>query len=1146
MSNIAQTLNVYYTAAQYISPSSQQAPALVDEKLIYPIIKDASQFQVGLVKAKVPLDTIPLTQANIPFHAWEIELRKGNASGNAYVKQLNASTTNIIWKSNVGKIQKSTYSNSGVLVSLGIFDISEWVPYIGMFVVDDYENLYVIGSETLNGLNTLFYVFSNDALTQYVIDTSYSDLQCIAIDPFQNIYLASLASGVFVFSNVNSDTGVALTLTTTITNDSVGSLTNVVTVCSDSTTVIGYANNKISMYDSLYSPISAPISLTEISSLGNQSAILGEEGVFILSDVGASRLLVGQAFGTGTVDNMNTATSFVAGVWDQNTQMCMSTWSGVNPVTCYAVAGSQLWNFLYNTETGVCASPSAQGDLTTITNCSNGVLAGDCTASNGSLFYYLTQHAGLTFQQVSSLFKISGSVSISAYSNQQTGGNMIALGSDSNLYISDIPMYPKQFLVNDSTLSSTGVVSYQGVSNVIFPGTSTNSTAIRSCAVPNISGLTTITSYIEGSYMYVLGSDPISGEDTLTQYDYPSGTFVNNLHLNFLSPIVDSNMCMGPLPGTCCYVAYFGGAMNLYIINTTGTVPSSPPLMSILANSTPITVATPAHKISVCSCNLTTDNCGVVAISDNTTNYIYRFDSATTYNLTFQCSANPGGLLSTWGMFFTQKTQSSTTTQLYMYGSNNLSNNSSATWLFTSGFAAIASGVDIASAYQFIASAPLEPSLTFTSGAYQEGYAPVISDGYKLVSLDLSDNNSRQSGLITLATGTTSFCVAPSLDGLFTFSGLTVSGVPNPIISVSVDPINPTLIYCCDNTGLVYSGHLIGTAIVFSSVLNPTIDGTYQTILPLQLPTNSMNAVGSVVSYSISNQAKITKISYSTNVSGIGRNLINGEFVVCTDSLTNNLISYPATTLSPQNWMTTSIPAGGGCIFTKNSENIDAGPAPIYTYQVLIDAINIAFAEAFKIANINGAGLLSPPSISMDFSTGLCTLNYDAEYVNNVNGILTSTDGILFNSNLNSLLKFNSQPDSITPSMYLVYLTENSPTAPYSVQQTSKSITTFNMLDKILFSSTTIYVSQSFFGNNQANNILTDVDIDTSGMIENSGWLLYQPNFLRPFALASNNAIDRIQLYVSYSYIDGTVYPLLINPGSGWNAKLDFIRKYQF
>ena len=74
MTNLADRLNVYYSSSQY-NNSAVQIEAQIDENLIYPLLKDASQFSVALVKSKIPLDTIPLTQSNIPLKLYELILR---------------------------------------------------------------------------------------------------------------------------------------------------------------------------------------------------------------------------------------------------------------------------------------------------------------------------------------------------------------------------------------------------------------------------------------------------------------------------------------------------------------------------------------------------------------------------------------------------------------------------------------------------------------------------------------------------------------------------------------------------------------------------------------------------------------------------------------------------------------------------------------------------------------------------------------------------------------------------------------------------------------------------------------------------------------------------------------------------------------
>jgi hypothetical protein len=142
------------------------------------------------------------------------------------------------------------------------------------------------------------------------------------------------------------------------------------------------------------------------------------------------------------------------------------------------------------------------------------------------------------------------------------------------------------------------------------------------------------------------------------------------------------------------------------------------------------------------------------------------------------------------------------------------------------------------------------------------------------------------------------------------------------------------------------------------------------------------------------------------------------------------------------------------------------------------------------------------------------------------------------------LFAFPNAVDSVNPIMNNI--TPLPPTST-SLTQTSRSIYLFNELDKIVFISNTIFVFGSFFGNNNTNNIITDIDVpvNSAGYVDNVGQTLYyQPNFLRPFMLSSNNALQRIQLFINYVYRNGTQYPLLLAPNTNFSAKLIFPRRY--
>jgi len=1136
MSNIAQTLNVYYTAAQYVPPTGQQTPALVDEKLIYPLIKDASQFQVGLVKAKVPLDTIPLTQSNIPFHGWQVELRQGSSSGSAYVEQLNTTTANIIWKSNGGVITKSQYSDTGVLTPLGSVDISAYIPYISMFVVDDYENLYCIGGNGVNLPNTLFYVFSNatESPTVYISDNTYTDLQCITIDRNQVIYLASLNSGVQVFANTNSLTNVDLKLVTTILVDfNNNPLFNVSTVCSDQITIVGYNTNMIQVYDALYNPISSPIPLTEITHLGNQSAILHDENAFLLTGLNSEPFLYGTTLTTPhTLENINTnAPISNGGEWNAGKQALMPIQEVGYGV---GIDAGGVYSFSYAGGTGgIPYAYISESLITSITSSPDTYCAyGNSliTSPLSSVLYTLDTQSNTQPLEaiIQTNFKVSPTVGIENFDFQTNTGLAFAVGQDNNLYKSNIPISPRVLFTTSGGLD-VDMVSI----GVNFP-VPTTTTAFNQ--VDYVANFADISSNYGDARLAGVYTDKngiihgcISGRGGDGNLYLITGTIsMPSQTFNVINNTVT-------IPNGVYAYGYYGGGDDMgtqwsaTVVAVSGEMGNTT-VVQILSGPTD----TPASQLSFPNafCYIGAGiNTGVsyLAVTQGSFMSIYTMTDPTTPTLT-QPAFEPAVPQSLFGVCF----------------------DGADIWVSTStGITPPFTNPSQITSLVFNSTYSNAPTATVivSNGNFAAGHVFCRkAECNQLAILNFDESTVSfysETGTFLFNTYVSNGCnyfltFLKNLTPMYSWTQVTVSGADfTSCQCVAIDKNYTNLFYITDTaTNKIFSGALTGNTLALTPY--GVLTTTWQSV-------NSLPSIATTTlqTYSVSSQhpLKFTSLG-EVSALGVTRNVVTGEFLVCTSASSANLSSYPALSLTPTNWTTSSVP--GGCIFAKNGENIDAGPASIYTYQVLIDAINSAFRVAFVRANINGAGFLTAPSVSMDFTTGLCTLNYDSDYVNSVNGLQTSTDGILFNSGLNNLLKFNSQPDTITPSMYLLYLSANAQASPYSVVQTNKSITAFNMLDKILFSSTTIYVSQSFFGNNQSNNVITDVDIDTTGLIENSGWLLYQPNFLRPFALASNNAIDRVQLYVQYSYIDGTTYPLLINAGSGWNAKLDFIRKYQF
>ena len=77
MSDLTSKDSLYYTISQYNESANTQL-ADKNENLIYPLIQNASDYQVSVSKARVDLSSIPLTTHNIPLKTYQVGIRNGN------------------------------------------------------------------------------------------------------------------------------------------------------------------------------------------------------------------------------------------------------------------------------------------------------------------------------------------------------------------------------------------------------------------------------------------------------------------------------------------------------------------------------------------------------------------------------------------------------------------------------------------------------------------------------------------------------------------------------------------------------------------------------------------------------------------------------------------------------------------------------------------------------------------------------------------------------------------------------------------------------------------------------------------------------------------------------------------------------------
>jgi hypothetical protein len=375
----------------------------------------------------------------------------------------------------------------------------------------------------------------------------------------------------------------------------------------------------------------------------------------------------------------------------------------------------------------------------------------------------------------------------------------------------------------------------------------------------------------------------------------------------------------------------------------------------------------------------------------------------------------------------------------------------------------------------------------------------------------------------TAVTTATVFNVLPDISYTYTWVLQTQIASTELLSGLAVSWTNPNEIYITNTVGDVWYGALVNGA--YSLIVFPAITTAYQSINTV--PSGSGGFNSKALNYGIANQNPHGVYNTITEITGVAKNDVSGEFLLTSGG---NLISFPTTDITTENFSVTFV--NGNLLWANNGTDIFAGLKDIFYTQTFIDAINAALLEAYNKFPPNT--FAEAPVMTLDFVSGLLTLTYSGDYS-------TVGNGILFNNALLQLCKFPSSIDAVDSSFNLLSLKLLST----STSQTSRSIYLFNKLSDVNFISNTIYVVNSYFGNNNTNQIITSVQVPISQFIDNVGQVLfYQPNFLRTYTMASNNPLQRLQLQINYVYNDGTNYALTLAPFTNWQCDLKFIRKY--
>jgi len=1149
MTDICSRPNTYFSPAVY-NNGATDILANFDITQIAPFVQKASDYVSAIDKARITLN-IPLTNANLPLKTYSIILRQtlpnGTvAEGQAFVRQIGATNKNFIYNldSVARTFGKYVYTPAGVLTSIFSYSISPDIALgYGQMVVDDYENLYLACNTDGGTLYPNLVIFST--VGNVIANYSFDAIQSIAIAPNQTIYIVDEAftgSVVQVYTNVNSLTAVELTYFANITTNKAGArLSNISTVCVDQHILVGYNSNHCTLYDTTLAPLNdfQPSGIQHISA---PSAMLSAQDRFVIVDQGiADDFLYGQNSSTSnTVDAITGAILYPVGTYA--------------PPSSFQVIGNVY--YAVTTSGNTYQAPYSNGVFSEITTIVSSIpqtavaitsdqlhIAGFNGSNNKLCFLGVDNLNPPNYYLSDDKFKISPSLGIFDITFQNSSlSTCYAIGADNRIYVSE-NITPKLLYTGKFRASGEGEVVRAG-----FGYTSPNS------------------------------SNGVSHQ-LLQCISFPD--------VAFQPPTYNSGVCYDEVSNQYFGIAYDSSTPpKMYLMKTTSTQLAPTSYIQIntgqSGNFIPNGVfVIPNVAVCVATCEEGGLNCvsmydlttlatlttGVMTIGGDTFNY-----TATSWYDDVNAK-NYVGMAGGTDIFVFDVTNPSMPINVYIdtvplisvitnmpRGSTLLTINNFKAYQPLSGqyqgyFVATSS---LANAGQ----ADLFCSFSFDSG-YDAISANVLFSGLALdtgATFLTSNNNMNEIyiknsnnsiAIYNVITGTFTSRIIPdssytlfkfmyvpnTISGTYTFTNLPTTNVTN-FTSLCFGQKNPNQLYAINTVdSLVYETFTnAGVPLVFTKVAGSTIPLTSIGGAPT-IPT-SYNSTATCFNLTAGQtQVGVPYNNVGKLITSVAKNALsfggNGELIIGVKGV-SAVSMVPAT--FTQQWINNA--TFWGNIYAKDGEDTFAGMAPVWTYAVLINALNATFIEAHSRLLANGGTITDIPTVALNVQNGFCTMNYSSDYT-------TIGNGILFNSQLHGILYFESTPDLLDLGYFLNTLLP----ASTSVMQEVLSIWKFNQLDKIIFQSNTLFfLGANAFGQNNASNQFADfnVPVSSQGYLMNniSNVLDIQPNFLNPLVLSSSEPISRIQVQVLYQYLDGSQYPLYIPYGQNFSCKIIFNKRF--
>jgi hypothetical protein len=1120
MTDTARVSNVYYDMNVY-NPLSTQVQAEIDNKLLFPLLNTSDNYSVAVAKAKIPLDSVPLTKSNIPLKLYQLGLKVGTTEEFAYVRQVNANQDNFVWNCPKGSqiITKFKYTSTGVLTQVAQQDISIYVTNVYNFVVDDYSNLFVIGSNSLSEVPNKLYIIDED--NNLLQESDYVHLKHIYIDRGQNLYICDEAPSPLVYIyGMNNEIGqVNITQKATLTTNQAGDpLSNLLFCVADGEIIVGYNQNTITLYNTQYEP-QTDIQETSIIQLQNLANINATANTYILAN---SDVIDDTLFGVNPTNNE---------VYDVNNNSQYTTFPTDSSVviTTDKAYGIGTDNHTYYISYPVTNPPTGwQGPINNSTNLKAGCLWSSQKLNELYAMSQANQFDVWNFKNspnpttLNNDWSAVGEININyptitaiSIDKQPSTNKLVAVGSDNNLYITNDPVAPIEYIYSSG---DTSVPDYNYGFSLWDETGNQNTSEIYN--FNNIFGNHTQL-FKHQNRLFVPQYPSASTNVNLVIYSIKDFSIITT-NTNFSTNGVLS-MCQLPIASKFIY-ADNNNNMKIHNIST----------YALLETNTYFVAGTQSiqqfYEINATHYAVCLGNNQVYIFTYGTTNPVLII--TTPSNCVDICVSTSdvtngaNSLFALCGVNGQYDLYYGSQIFKYTFTNNTYTAVNSTTLIYQE---------TLANKYiTYIDYLQDQQALVFidaivSPGAYsnKQYHTLFFSENYNTNKMTIC-NITLGDGLEDVYSPTKyNFYLCQST--MSTHRWTQVTGLTQSVKGVTVSRSNSNKFYCLSSTNSkIYSGTLLNGACPLS-IVQLFQSNTYNYI---STTPNTEGIISSTIYlYGLQSQNLITSLSLSDECGSIARNDPANQYIISYKTQ-NKVQTLNAQTLTP---IFSSTLSGAYRIFVKNGSDIDAGKVDIFDMAVLVNAINSAFVEVqTKINQALGSGTLtSAPSLTLDYLTGLCTLTYPQAFTQSANGVL-------FNKNLLNLVYYQSTLDP-TSGLYQLILN----TQQESTTQQTKSIYNFNQLDKILFQSNCIYVVGAYFGKNQSNNIITDIDVVIGDYIENLGQILYfQPNFLRTYALQSNLPLERIQINILFQYRDGTEYQLYINQGQNATTKLQFVKKF--